>query len=203
MVPSRKAALIFVMSLTLARVPLVFLFVAAAVAQAWHPAAGLAAAALALLVLASITDLFDGFFARRWNVTTRLGMLLDPLMDKVFYLSVLPTLLYLIARHAGWETHAVVMLAFTVFFLLRDQWVSFLRGVGAEHGADMRANWAGKLRTALAFPIACAIYLYVAFTPAFLPLAAVYALEALGIAINLVSIVVYTRRLAPYLRRVR
>ena len=121
MAPQRRTALILVMSLTLARVPLVFLFVAAAVAQAWHPSPGLAAAALALLAVASLTDLFDGLLARRWQVTTRLGMLLDPLMDKVFYLAVLPTLLYLVARHAGWDAHAVVLLAFTVFFLLRDQ----------------------------------------------------------------------------------
>jgi len=136
-------------------------------------------------------------------VTSRMGMLLDPLMDKIFYLSVLPTLLYLIARHAGWNTHAIVLLIFTIFFLLRDQWVSFLRSVGAEHGADMRANWAGKLRTAMTFPIACIIYLYVAFTPAWLPLDGVYTLEGLGIAINLLSIVIYTRRFLPYLQRIQ
>jgi len=200
---SMKNAKAFVMALTLGRAPLVFLFVIVAVAHGGSGSPWLAWTACGLLALASVTDWFDGMLARKWNVTSRMGMLLDPLMDKIFYLSVLPTLLYLIARHAGWNTHAIVLLIFTIFFLLRDQWVSFLRSVGAEHGADMRANWAGKLRTAMTFPIACIIYLYVAFTPAWLPLDGVYTLEGLGIAINLLSIVIYTRRFLPYLQRIQ
>src|ERR1041385_958388 len=45
--------------------------------------------ALGLSVLASLTDVFDGYLARRWRQTTPLGTLLDPLVDIVFNLTML------------------------------------------------------------------------------------------------------------------
>lgn len=45
--------------------------------------------ALGLYVLASLTDVFDGYLARRWGQTTPLGTLLDPLVDIVFNLTML------------------------------------------------------------------------------------------------------------------
>lgn len=45
--------------------------------------------ALALYVLASLTDVFDGYLARRWKQTTALGTVLDPLVDIVFNLTML------------------------------------------------------------------------------------------------------------------
>jgi cardiolipin synthase len=45
--------------------------------------------ALAVYVLASLTDVFDGYLARRWKQTTALGTLLDPLVDIVFNLTML------------------------------------------------------------------------------------------------------------------
>ena len=40
----------------------------------------------ALLIIGGITDYFDGFFARKLNLTTKFGAVLDPLTDKVFLL---------------------------------------------------------------------------------------------------------------------
>ena len=198
----QTTALALVTALTLARVPLVFLFMLLALIAQCHPSATLVWAAFASLTLAALTDLFDGWLARKWRVSSQFGAVADPLMDKVFYLVVFPTLLYLLGlAPADEETHALVMLFFTVLYLLRDQWVSFLRSVGSTYQADLRANWMGKLRTALSFPIGCAIYLYVAIHPAWLPRPLMYTLEGLGIAVNLASIVVYTRQYLPYLRR--
>jgi len=45
--------------------------------------------ALGLYVFASLTDVFDGYLARRWKQTTLLGTLLDPLVDIVFNLTML------------------------------------------------------------------------------------------------------------------
>lgn len=45
--------------------------------------------ALAVYVLASLTDVFDGYLARRWKQTTALGTVLDPLVDIVFNLTML------------------------------------------------------------------------------------------------------------------
>lgn len=198
----RASALALVTALTLARAPLVLLFLALAVANDRAPSNGLAGAALACLIAASLTDLFDGHLARKWRVVSRFGASVDPLMDKVFYLVVFPTLLFLLGRRGEAEaTHAVVMLIFTILYLLRDQWVTFLRSVAAHYQADVSANWMGKLRTAVSFPIGCLIYLYVAMHPVWLPRTAIYGLEGLGIAINFASIVVYTREYFSHLRR--
>jgi cardiolipin synthase (CMP-forming) len=45
--------------------------------------------ALALFIIAAITDFFDGFLARRWHLTSSLGRMLDPIADKVLVAVVL------------------------------------------------------------------------------------------------------------------
>ena len=199
----KRTALLIVTGLTLARVPCVFLFLLLALIAQYQPGAALAWVALVCLILAALTDLFDGYLARRWQVASLFGAVADPLMDKVFYLVVFPTLLYLLGERDGEGLHTMVMLLFTVLYLLRDQWVSFLRSIGSAYQADLRATWVGKLRTAMSFPIGCIIYAYVAIHPSWLPLprALMYGLEGLGIAVNLLSIVIYTRQYLPYLRR--
>ena len=197
-----STALKVVTGLTLARVPFVFLFMLLALISQHNGSVVLAWLAFTCLVLAALTDLFDGLLARKWQVASRFGALADPLMDKVFYLVVFPTLLYLLGRMGDDEgMHTLVMLLFSVLYLLRDQWVSFLRSVGSAYQADLRANWMGKLRTAMSFPIGCAIYLYVAFHPWCAPRALMYVLEGVAIIVNFISTLVYTRQYLPYLRR--
>ena len=41
---------------------------------------------LALIILGGITDYFDGYFARKFNLTTKFGAIIDPLSDKIFLL---------------------------------------------------------------------------------------------------------------------
>lgn len=192
----------FVQALTLVRVPLIFLFLAVSVfcppplTEFWF------LVAFTAMLLSAITDLFDGYFARKFQVTSRLGSYADPMMDKIFYLTTFPTLVYLAAR-AGQHTHARVLLVLAILFLLRDQWVSFLRSLGALHDLSAKANWSGKARTLISFPIICVIYYYLQAPPHWgwrLPLRAVYGLEALSVLINLISIGVYTLRFWPALR---
>jgi CDP-diacylglycerol--glycerol-3-phosphate 3-phosphatidyltransferase len=197
-----KAKRIFVNALTFGRVPFVVLFMLLAILHAYSPKAWwLAVAATASLAIAALTDLYDGMLARKWNVVSKFGAMADPLMDKVFYLVVFPTLLWLLGRQPDEAVHALVMLVFTVLYILRDQWVTFLRSVGSLFDADCRANWMGKFRTAVSFPAACVIYVYASLHLFFLPQALIFVIEALLIIINLWSIIVYTRQYMPYLRR--
>ena len=195
----RATAKAIVTALTLARVPLVLLFMAGALAGLVRQPRWLPPVNLALLALASLTDLFDGTLARRWRVTSRFGALADPLMDKAFFIVVFPTLTFLLAWQGGAQRlHAVFMLVFTVCYLLRDQWVSFLRALAAGQDADMRANWVGKLRTAVSFPIGCLLYIHIAYG---IPSrGAMLWIEAAGLAINFLSVAIYTRRYAPAIR---
>ncbi|KUO70029.1 MAG: CDP-diacylglycerol--glycerol-3-phosphate 3-phosphatidyltransferase, partial [Clostridia bacterium BRH_c25] len=45
--------------------------------------------AIVIFVVAGLTDILDGFIARRYNLITRLGIVLDPLADKLMLLTVL------------------------------------------------------------------------------------------------------------------
>ena len=95
------------------------------------------------------------------------------------------------------------------FFLLRDQWVSFLRSIGAMYQVDAKANWSGKARTVISFPAVCIIYYYLEAPEGYLwgllPFyrwpALIYALEGLCLGINVVSIWVYTAAYWPALRK--
>ena len=199
---ARQLKFFFVQGLTLFRVPLIFLFLAVSVffghplPEPWF------IVAFAAMILSAVTDLFDGYFARKFRMTSRLGSYADPMTDKIFYLTTFPTLVYLAAR-IGQHGHARVLLILAILFLLRDQWVSFLRSLGALHNLDAKANWSGKARTIISFPSICVIYYYLQAPPRWgllVPDSVVYGLEAASMAINLISIVVYTSRFWPALR---
>lgn len=206
----------FVNALTLSRVPLIFGFMGCAVLAHRLSSLGLSAVAVLLMFLAGISDLFDGRLARRWKVVSTFGKLADPLMDKVYFIVSFPTLLWLIGAQGGNHVHAVVMLAFTVLYILRDQWVTFLRAVASSYHADVSAMWLGKVRTALSFPAAGLIYCYLAFHGCFprlvsdpalaaslenWALGGVYAIEAFLIALNIYSCLAYTKVYWPYMVR--
>jgi CDP-diacylglycerol--glycerol-3-phosphate 3-phosphatidyltransferase len=192
----------FVMGLTLVRVPLIFLFLCVSVFGGHPLPAPWFIVAFSAMILSALTDLFDGYFARRFKVTSRLGSYADPMMDKVFYLATFPTLVYL-AEQLGQGGHARTLLILAILFLLRDQWVSFLRSIGAIHNLSAKANWSGKARTIISFPSICVIY-YALEAPVEWPWRpsqnVLFGLEGLSMAINLVSIVVYTSCFWPALR---
>jgi len=207
---ARKSDLYIVNSITFARAPLVLLFFILALVESYNPSRATIFLATAFLAIASFTDLLDGMLARKWKVESKFGALADPLMDKIFYIVVFPTLVFLLGRQSlvdeTQKTHMLVMLCFTVLYLLRDQWVTFMRTIAAGYNADVRANWMGKLRTALSFPAGCVIYVYIAhdknaWVRRLLPIEAMYALEIFLIVLNLASIVYYTRQYLPYIRR--
>lgn len=188
-----RAKYFFVTGLTIGRAPLIFAFMIGAVYASCHPElVWLPWLNLAFMIGSAVTDLFDGMLARKWKVTSKFGALCDPLTDKVFYAVAFPTLTALIFKN-GEVSHGVLMLFFTVAYLLRDQWVSFLRAL-ASGKADMRASWSGKWRTALSFPIGCAIYAYVSMGWFWLPIQLIVGLEIFGLILNFYSLYAYTKR---------
>jgi len=217
-VPSRgtRGQFIFVTCLTLSRAPLIALFMAGALWSIRYDADWLKWFNLACLVLSSVTDLFDGMLARKWHVTSRFGAVCDPMLDKVFFIVVFPTLTTMLfhacgAMHSlhiafglsagtiqtapyGGIAHAVTMLILTVTYIVRDQWVMALRALAAGGGADMKANMVGKIRTALSFPIGCLLYCHIAFGWRWLTAPLMLAIEVFAIILNLYSFVAYTLR---------
>ncbi|MBN2375959.1 MAG: CDP-alcohol phosphatidyltransferase family protein [Sedimentisphaerales bacterium] len=192
-----------VQSLTLGRIPLILVLPTVTI-LAKHPLnSWWFSLAFGTMMISALTDLFDGYLARKFGVVTRLGAYADPLTDKVFYLVAFPTLVYLAAL-MNQLAHARFLLVLTIVFLMRDLWISFLRSIGALHQMDARANWSGKARTAIAFPVICAIYYFLQVPthwPLQLPATLIYCLEVVCMVINLISILIYTRYYWPALRK--
>lgn len=194
-------------ALTFARLPLIFAWMVLAIIAEIKGSWQLAVLGGLFMGASGITDLFDGYLARKWGVVSEMGKMADPLMDKVFYLCAFPTLTWQVARQAECPVHAVTMLAFTVLYLMRDTWVTFLRAVGAKHGAEVAAMWLGKVRTALSFPGAGFIYAYLALHRLAGPkwsgiwLVACFVAEGMLIVLTLWSMVTYTKKYLPYLKK--
>jgi hypothetical protein len=123
-------------------------------------------------------------------------------MDKFFYLATLPLMVF-VATLDGNTRHAVWLLVLTVLFLMRDQWVTFLRAMGSPYGVSGGAHWIGKLRTGLSFPLIWSIY-YFEEAPAavqFIPAPALYAFEIVAVVVNVLSLVVYTKLYWPCMQQ--
>jgi len=58
--------------------------------------------ALGVFLVAAFTDLLDGYLARRWNQITTVGMLLDPIADKLLISASLVALVQIHRVPAGW-----------------------------------------------------------------------------------------------------
>lgn len=197
-----RRQLAIVTALTCSRAPIILLFLLGACIEMLFPSwlishkfsTPLSWINLSLMLISSFTDLFDGKYARKWNVTSKFGAICDPLMDKVFFVVVFPTIttmFFLINDfHLG-----VLSLFFTVLFILRDLWVVTLRSL-AVGKADMRANFVGKLRTFLGFPIGMLGYCYVVFQGPWLPRSVMFSIILFGIFLNIFSLITYTKRYA-------
>jgi len=197
---------VIVNAITFARVPLIVLWFVGAIAGELTGSLVWCAVACVGMLFSGLTDLWDGALARKWNCVSTLGKMADPLMDKVFYLFAFPTLVWL-AHHRGEDMHSLMLLVFTILYLLRDTWVTFMRAVGATYGADVAAMMLGKVRTALSFPGAGWIYVYLAFR-SLAPsewrapwIYSVYFVELFLAVLTLVSLFTYTKAYLPYLKK--
>ncbi len=120
-------------SLTMLRIMLVPVFVivlSTRVSYGEYVAAG-------IFIVASLTDSLDGYLARKWKQVTKLGIILDPLADKLLVTAALISLVELQSL-AGWI--AIVIIG-------REFAVSGLRALKAEEGVIIPASKLGKVKT--------------------------------------------------------
>jgi CDP-diacylglycerol--glycerol-3-phosphate 3-phosphatidyltransferase len=99
------------------------------------------AVASSLFILASITDGLDGYLARRRKQITTLGMLLDPLADK---LMITAAYIILVAYNPR-----IVPPWIAVLIIGREFLVSGLRSIAASEGFTIDASEIGKLKTVI------------------------------------------------------
>lgn len=99
------------------------------------------AVAALLFVVASMTDYLDGYLARRYNVISSVGKLLDPMADKLL---VMTALIMLVAWPEGSVPAWMV-----VVILGREIMITSLRGVASTQGVVIEAEELGKYKTIL------------------------------------------------------
>lgn len=123
--------------------------------------------ALIVYVLAWMSDIVDGHIARKYNMVTDLGKLLDPVADKLLVTTVL---LLVVVDHTIPAPYGVIFL-FIMF--LRDYVVSGLRQIGASKNVVMAANWTNKVKSWPLY-ISCCVAIFLAF------------LQKVGVAANVI-----------------
>lgn len=95
--------------------------------------------AFVIFILASITDMFDGMIARRYNMVTNFGKIMDPLADKVL---VYAAFCIMIEKGIipGWAL---------ILILAREFMIAGMRTVAASEGIVIAAGMSGKIKTVL------------------------------------------------------
>ena len=99
---------------------------------------GYSIAIAVLFILASLTDFFDGYLARKWQVITVFGKFLDPLADKLLVMFAL-----LMLQDIG-----VIPMWIVLVILMREFIVTGIRLIAVEGGNVIAASKLGKYKTA-------------------------------------------------------
>ena len=118
--------------LTLARIAAVPVFVILYMKGMFIPA-------FVVFILASLTDMLDGKIARKYNLITNFGKIMDPLADKILVYSAFCLMI---------EDHTMPSWMLIVI-LLREFAVSGMRTVAAANGIVVAAGMSGKIKTVL------------------------------------------------------
>ena len=109
--------------------------------------------ALAIFIIASLTDLLDGKIARKNGLVTDFGKFADPLADKML---VTAAMLWFVERGLmpGWALLIVIVREFSV---------SGLRMVASDKGRVIAAGWSGKVKTAST--MVCIVLMFLPIPP--------------------------------------
>ena len=92
--------------------------------------------AVAIFIIASLTDMLDGKIARKYNLVNNFGKFMDPLADKLLVCSALICLI-------GDKLQAWIV----IVIISRELIISGFRTIAADNGVVIAASWWGKYKT--------------------------------------------------------
>ncbi len=100
---------------------------------------------VAIFIIASLTDMLDGKIARKYNLITDFGKLMDPLADKFMVIGALTAIVY----RAGDNTQRILFTVALLVVIFRELAVTSLRLIAASsaQGVVVPANMLGKIKT--------------------------------------------------------
>ena len=101
--------------------------------------------ALAIFIIASLTDLLDGKIARKYNLVTNFGKFMDPLADKLLVCSALICLIEL-DKIPSWMV---------IVIIAREFIISGFRLVASDNGVVIAASYWGKFKTTFQMVAVC------------------------------------------------
>ena len=101
--------------------------------------------ALAIFIVASLTDFLDGYIARKYNLVTNFGKFMDPLADKLLVCSAMICLVEL-ARIPAWVV---------IVIIAREFIISGFRLVASDNGVGIAASYWGKFKTTFQIVMIC------------------------------------------------
>lgn len=101
--------------------------------------------ALAVFIIASLTDLLDGKIARKYNLVTNFGKFMDPLADKLLVCSALICLVEM-AKLPAWMV---------IVIIAREFIISGFRLIASDNGVVIAASYWGKFKTTFQMVMIC------------------------------------------------
>lgn len=162
--------------LTILRIILVPVFVVIMLSNCFGDASRWVA--LAIFIIASLTDLLDGKIARKYGLVTNFGKFMDPLADKMLVCSALICLVEL-GRISSWMVIVIVA---------RDFVISGFRLVAAESGKVIAANYWGKFKTASQMVMICLLIADIQY--GFFPLLS-EIFKWIALILTVISLIIY------------
>lgn len=133
--------------------------------------------ALAIFIIASLTDMLDGKIARKYNLVTNFGKFMDPLADKLLVCSALVCLVA-VDRIPAWMV---------IVIIAREFIISGFRLVASDNGVVIAASYWGKFKTTFQIIMIC------------LMIADLAALQLLTTIVTWVAVILTVVSLVDYL----
>lgn len=97
-----------------------------------------------IFILAAFTDFLDGYIARKYNMVSDLGKLLDPIADKML---VTAALFVVVATNPLGSWYGILLACCSALILARELLISGVRQIATTKGIVIQANIWGKIKT--------------------------------------------------------
>ena len=134
-----------------------------------------------IFIVASLTDLFDGKIARKYNLVTNFGKFMDPLADKLLVCSALICLVEM-SRIPAWMV---------ILIIAREFIISGFRLVASDAGVVIAASYWGKFKTTFQMVAVIGLILQPLLLSWGLPLLVLQILLWIALILTVISLIDY------------
>lgn len=138
--------------------------------------------AVGIFIIASLTDLFDGKIARKYNLVTNFGKFMDPLADKLLVCAALICL-----------SPKMIPAWVVIIIVSRELFISGFRILAADQGIVLVAGWWGKFKTAFSMFMIIVLIVNIPLENQILTIIG-WALIWISLALTIISMIEYVAK---------